>query len=275
MKFLKSLFNFYINSSMHVALAVVSLACLFFLEFNLEVDFKLLCFIFFGSITGYNFVKYAEVAGLHHKSLARNLRLIQIFSFFSFLALIGFAFQQDFSVILASGFLGLLTLLYALPVFKGNNLRSLAGLKIFIISLVWGGVVVLLPFFASFPEISITTLALDFFQKMIFVLVITLPFEIRDLAYDETGLGTLPQQFGIKKTKLLGSFLLILILILEILNGFQVLNFLPVLIVCIAAGMFLINSEKDQSKYFASFWVEALPILWLLLWLVTNYFFLP
>jgi hypothetical protein len=275
MKLLKPIFNFYINSSIHVALAVVSLACLFFLKFGFEIDQNLLWFIFFGSITGYNFVKYAEVAGLHHKSLAKNLRLIQIFSFFSFLGLVWFGFQQDFSVILASLILGLLTLLYALPVFKGNNLRSLAGAKIFIISLVWGGVVSILPFFSAGQEILISELLLDFLQKTIFVLVITLPFEIRDLSYDELGLGTLPQQLGIKNTKLLGSILLILVLLLEVWSGFQVLNFFPVLFTSFTAWLFLMNSEENQSRYFASFWVEALPIFWLGLWLGINYFFAP
>ena len=84
MKVLRRLFDFYINSSIHVALAVTSLVMVTLYEFELPLDFALVGFLFFGTITGYNFVKYAGVAGLHHRSLAKSLQAIQVFSFLCF-----------------------------------------------------------------------------------------------------------------------------------------------------------------------------------------------
>ena len=143
MNVLKNIFNFYINSSVHVALAVVSLAAVSIVKFNLEYDYNLLAFIFFASVTGYNFVKYAGIAKLHHLSLAKNLRLIQIFSFICFVVLIYFIFQQTKDVIIISSILGVFTALYALPLLGGDtNLRGISGIKIFIIAMVWAGATV-------------------------------------------------------------------------------------------------------------------------------------
>ena len=57
MQSLKRLFDFYINSSIHVALAVSSLVYITILEFHLKLDIEIILFVFFATITGYNFVK--------------------------------------------------------------------------------------------------------------------------------------------------------------------------------------------------------------------------
>ena len=69
MKFWKKAFDLYINSSFHVGLALVAFTLVTIMEFGLSPDFDLLMFVFFGTITSYNFVKYAGIAKLHHPSL--------------------------------------------------------------------------------------------------------------------------------------------------------------------------------------------------------------
>ena len=252
-----------------MALAVVALSYLTYLEYGLSPDLELLFFIFFGSITGYNFVKYAGLAKLHHRSLARNLKLIQIFSFLVFLGLVYFAFLQTWEVLVTSAFLGFLTLLYAAPVFTQNrNLRDLAGIKILIIALVWAGVAVILPMLDQ-PEIGFSDKVLLFLQRFLFVVVITLPFEIRDLEFDSEHLATIPQKIGIKKTRLLGWLLLLVILVLEFLKEeFQTVNFIALLGVSILTAAGLNLTKTVQSGYFAAFWIEALPIAWVILWFI-------
>ena len=61
MKSLSFLFNIYINSSIHVAFAVCSLVGITCLEYDINIAINLLGFVFFGTVTGYNFVKYATV----------------------------------------------------------------------------------------------------------------------------------------------------------------------------------------------------------------------
>ena len=87
MQVLKRLFDFYINSSIHVALAVCGLVWVTLLNFNVGADLDFLYFIFFATVTGYNFVKYFGLAKFHHRSLASWLKYIQIFSFLCFLGL--------------------------------------------------------------------------------------------------------------------------------------------------------------------------------------------
>ncbi|TRO65722.1 hypothetical protein [Christiangramia sabulilitoris] len=264
MKYFRNALDLYINSSLHVSLAVVAFTLITFLEHDLSFDLDLIFFIFFASITGYNFVKYAGIAKLHHLSLAKNLRLIQIFSMLCFFAMLYFCFKLKIEVIIATGILGLFTLLYSLPVFgQEKNLRSLPGIKIFIIALVWAGSTVFLPLINVEKFLGID-LIVDFIQRLILVIVLTLPFEIRDLNYDDESLGTIPQRIGVSQTKVFGSILLLLIFSSELFQkNFSSVEFSALFVVLIISGLLLWNSDRDQGKYFASFWVEALPILYL------------
>lgn len=274
MKYLKNAFDLYINSSIHVSLAVVSFTIISFWKYGLTLNSDLLFFIFFASITGYNFVKYAGIAKLHHLSLARNLRLIQIFSLGSFVALLFFAFQLPLRLWIANGILGLLTLFYAIPFLGGEkNLRSLPGLKIFIIAIVWAGCTVLLPLIEAERLLGFEEL-IDFFQRLSFVIVLILPFEIRDMEYDNRNLGTIPQKIGYNATKVFGTVLLGLVLIIELLqNNFTKTNFLSLFLVVIVTGIFLWKAKKRQAKYYCSFWVEMVPIIYLgVYWIMTHYF---
>jgi len=62
--------------------------------------------LFFGGVSGYNFVKYAEVAGLHHRSLTKSLRKIQIFSFICGVGLLISVFSLSREALLITFFLG-------------------------------------------------------------------------------------------------------------------------------------------------------------------------
>ncbi len=267
MKFLRWLFGFYINASIHVALAVSALAYITVWEWRIDTSTYLFLFVFFGSITGYNFVKYSKLAGMHHRSLAHSLRAIQILSFFSFGIVVFCLFNLPFKVLWITAIFGTFTFLYAAPFIRKKSLRSFSGFKIFVVGLVWAGVTVLVPF--GVTELSLTLdIWLTFLQRFLFVIVLTLPFEIRDLQYDLTNLRTLPQRLGIKKTKFYGLVLLTLSLSLErFKDTFNEPHFLSFLIVSLLAGLALMVSSKKQSRYFASFWVESIPIVWMIIFL--------
>ena len=264
MKFIKNLFDLYITSSLHVSLAILSFTLITFLQFTLPFDKNLILFIFFASITGYNFVKYAGVAKLHHMSLTKNLRLIQLFSFLCFLATVYFAFHLKPEVLIATGILGSFTLFYAVPFLgKTGNLRSLPTIKVFIIALVWAGTSFLLPLINAGTLLG-TELLIDFFQRFLFVLVLILPFEIRDLQFDNENLATIPQLLGVLQSKVFGTALLVLLFFIELLQrSIENQEFLVLSIVLLILGIFLWNSKRDQSLYYASFWVEAVPIIYL------------
>ena len=270
MQVLKQLLNFYINSSIHVGLAAFALTWVTLIQFELEYDANVLYFVFYASVTGYNFVKYFGVAKFHHRSLAGWLKAIQILSFVAFLALIYYAFMLKISTLILSTLLGLITFLYAIPILPQKyfiddqkNLRQISGLKVYVIALVWTFATVIVPLINNDVEIN-TDVIIVSVQRFCYVLVLMLPFEIRDLNYDSLKLSTIPQKIGIKKTKLIGVFLLMLFLMLDYfkdeLIGFEIL---ATLIITFITLLFLLFSNKNQSKYYSAFWVESLPIVWL------------
>ncbi len=175
MKVLNNIFDFYINASIHVAFAVYAFVRITEMYFNLPYDENLDYFIFYGTITGYNFVKYAGVAKLHHISLTDNLKIIQIFSFFCFLAMCYYASLIDFNTLLFTIPFSLLTILYAVPFLSGfaKNLRQISYLKIIVVALVWAGYTVLLPLFNAKQELDVSTLFFSI-QRFLFVIVLIL-----------------------------------------------------------------------------------------------------
>ncbi|WP_203293956.1 UbiA prenyltransferase family protein [Luteirhabdus pelagi] len=265
MRFISNLFQFYINSSIHVALAVLAFVGITLFEYDISVSNSFPWYIFLATITGYNFVKYAPVAGLHHRSLAQSLRVIQVFSFIAFLGLLCVSWLQPIPVLVGTFVLGLLTLLYAIPLLKNRSLRTIAGLKIFIVALVWAGSTVFLP--AVFGGIlNHLDVWISFIQRLLLVMVLTLPFEIRDLPYDKRTLGTIPQRMGVRTTKWLGTISIVLILLVEWMKESAAdVHFYYLIGICAITTIALWKASPKQSSYFASFWVEGIPILgWLL-----------
>lgn len=272
MRILKIIFDFYINSSIHVAIAVYAMSWITLKSFDLEYDENILYFNFYATITGYNFVKYFGLAKFHHRSLASWLKAIQIFSLICFLALGYYAFKLETITLIWIGALGVVTFLYAIPFLpkhifldQQQNLRSISGLKVYIIAIVWSGVTVFLPLlnndYAITYDVGITA-----FQRFLFVIVLMLPFEIRDMKYDSLKLSTIPQQIGIKKTKAFGLLILVVFFLLEYLKDDINLNFLIAqTIIIIITALFVLMAFKNQRKYYSEFWVEGIPILWLIM----------
>jgi hypothetical protein len=278
MTWLRQLFNFYINASIHVALSVVALTWITLIEYHIPHDTAVLYFVFFSSITGYNFVKYSGIAKFHHRRLATWLKAIQVFSFFCFLFLCYYTFQLDtVSLIYIFGF-ALITFFYAIPLLPRrlfvdhkHNLRSISGLKVYVIALVWTGVTVFLPLINNHYLLDMDCVITGI-QRFLFIIALMVPFEIRDLQYDSLKLATLPQQIGVKRTKIVGVLLLIAFFCLEFFkNNVTWYSFLTLCIVTLITMVYLVFAKKEQSAYYSSFFVEGLPILWLLIYLFFDY----
>lgn len=260
----KKILDIYINSSIHVALAVISLVSITALHHNIRPDFHLLLFIFFGTVSGYNFVKYSGVVKMYHRNLTKSLEIIRLITFLCIIGLFISLFLIPLKTLLWAGGFGLLTLLYALPVFsRQRNLRSFSGLKIFVIAFVWAGVTVILPLSPS-KNVIFEAPVIEFVQRFLLVLVWILPFEIRDLKFDLQQLGTIPQRVGVTRTKIFGVVLLLFLVGLEFLkNTASIETILALSLTAIVSLVLVWKSKENQSQYFAAFWVEGIPLLWL------------
>lgn len=272
MTLLRQLFNFYINASIHVALSVFSLTWITLIEYQVPYDANVLFFVFFSSVTGYNFVKYFGIAKFHHRSLATWLKAIQVFSFFSFLLLCYYTLKLNtVSLMYILGF-ALITFFYAIPLLPKHlfvdhkhNLRSVSGLKVYLIALVWSGVTVFLPLINNHYAID-AGVVITGIQRFLFIIALMLPFEIRDLRYDSLKLATIPQKIGVRWTKIMGILLLICFCFLEFFKKNLTLHYRIILCaITIITMVFVMFSKKDQGAYYSSFFVEGLPVLWLMM----------
>ena len=278
MEVLKRIFNFYLNSSIHVALAACSLAWITLIELTIEYDKYLLSFIFFATITAYYFVKYFGIVKFHHRSLASWLKAIQIFSFIAFLSMCYYLLKLETETLMVIIILGIITFFYAIPIMvpkkylfdDHKNLRQVSGLKVYLIALIWMFTTVLLPLLNNDGFMSSDGVIISV-QRFCYVLVLMLPFEIRDLNYDSLKLATIPQKIGVKKTKIIGVVLLSAFLILEFFKDeLQEKSIIAIVIITVITLLFLLWSNKNQSKYFSAFWVEGLPVIWLLILLLLG-----
>ena len=264
MGWLSRIFNFYLDASIHVAFAVISLLLITNLYLNILPDKHLILFIFFGTIPSYNFIKYGVEAKGYILVKNSYHKQIQIFSLI-LLALAGYHFFfLSYTVWFICFVLAILIGLYALPVTpRHKNLRKLGILKVMLVALVWTGTTVIIPLISSSISFS-WDICLLILQRFILILILLIPFEIRDLENDELHLKTIPQRIGVSKTKNLGLFLsLIFYAITFLKDDLSRLEIMGNTILFLILIIMLLMTHRNQSKYFASFFVESIPICWL------------
>ena len=264
MKYLKYLFDFYLDASVHVAAAVLALYFVTIDILGVQGNYFLALFMAMSTIVCYNFVKYGVEAKKYVIVSNRYHQLIQIFSFICFAILVYCAINLSFELLRAIAALTVLAALYAIPVLpNAHNLRSLGVLKIFVVALVWTGFTAALPIMdASLPMGWDTTILLV--QRFLLVLVLMLPFEVRDMRFDDPAMKTIPQRIGLKKTKLLGYVLTGLYFLLAFIkDDVTQAEIFQRLLVALALVWAVHQTKEKRSRYFASFWVEAIPLFWL------------
>ena len=272
MKLLYRIFDFYIDTSVHVALAVFALLHITAITLKINTDQNLIYAVFFGTITVYNFIKYGVEAKKYVLVTNRYHKTIQFFSFISFGCSLYFALSLSVNVWIGFGILLFITGLYALPVLpKAKNLRSLGVFKIFLVALVWAGTTVFLSVLSVGREIS-WNVYIEGLQRFLLVLILLIPFEIRDMKYDAPELKTLPQRYGVDNVKIFGALATGVFFFLTFLkNGVGEMEAINKGVLFLVLGVLMFVTKNKQGKYFASFWVEAIPVFWWgLVWILSD-----
>ncbi|MDT0607897.1 hypothetical protein [Croceitalea rosinachiae] len=267
MKLFKHIFNFYLDASIHVGLAVVSFYFISVKTLETSTNTALIGFLFFGTIVCYNFIKYGVEAKKYLIISNPYHRLIQAFSFLSFFGAMYFLIYLKTELWIVIVCLVLVSALYAIPFLpRAKNLRSLCGMKTYLVALVWMGCTVLLPVKDEGLPLTWDIVVL-MIQRVLVVLILLMPFEIRDLRYDDFNLKTLPQRIGVKKTKSVTYFLIIIYVGLVFLkDGLSNMIVIGELAIGVLLFYAIKLTREKQPRYFASFWVELLPIMFLGIW---------
>lgn len=130
-------------------------------------------------------------------------------SFLAFCMLLYSLFHVQFYTVVFLGFIGVVSLMYSLPLFrfhgKRGGLRQVPGLKLFHIAVVWSLSSVGLPVVELWAEgFAVDWIVANYLGilKILFLLICTLPFDIRDMEQDSYyHLRTIPNIIGEQRAK--------------------------------------------------------------------------
>ncbi|WP_284651687.1 hypothetical protein [Flavobacterium terrisoli] len=265
MRYLKQLLDFYINSSIHIGLALFSLTYVTTLSNDLCKHITYPCCVFFGTIIGYNFLKYFEVFQKGNFSLKKYFWILVV----TLLAVFGYLFF----VIRMVDSIKIQLLIAAGMVLVYPFLRKFGVIKMFWVSFVIAYLTAFV-FINALPGFE-GNIGLEFFKRFVFVSALMIPFEIYDSQHDDKTLNTLPQKLGIANAKKVGYLLLLLFVVLEILNfnsndNDKIQYLVIAIVIAIFVAIALRFSTLERSKYYTSFWAESIPILWFALLLAFS-----
>ena len=227
---IRKIIDLFLYSNVYIAVAAVALTAqtqlILFGEFELDT---LSVLVFFATMFIYashrlvglfSVKKFLKEGRFHIINTYKNH--IWIYTGIAVIGLIYAFFQVSFRVQLALVLPGLISLSYVIPFLglKKNRklrLRDLNWIKIFLIAIVWAYVTVILPIIeirsVSWSDVLI------FVERAVFIFMITLPFDIRDLKVDQyNNVKTIPAVYGIPFTMKLVFTSLIFLLILASAN---------------------------------------------------------
>jgi len=271
MNAIKNLFWIYIYGSMHVGLSVLALVLMTNHMFHLPFNLAVAVFAYCGTMFSYNFMKYDGLFRVK-RSAGKKIKFLVFLSTIAFFAAgISFFFLERITQITALVFFAL-TALYTVPFFPNTkNLRNWSGVKIYIVALCWAGITLVLPLINA-HELLTSDVYLKFTQRFMLIIILILIFEIIDLKEDDPHLKTIPQQIGVRRTKILNLCFLVPLFLLEFLRikiDYQqiVANF----IMALTTALFTIFASPQRSKYYTLFWVESIPIFWLGVVVLVSY----
>ena len=285
--FIKRLFYFFLFSNIFLGLCVTSLVFeTYFILFHQIPELKYPFFLFCSTLTLYCFHRiYRFDFNADHDQLSeRHIWIkenrILFFTVFA-LAIIGILISILF-------FISLKTVLYLSPIAAASfaytvhciptskgwiRLRDVPGIKIITISLVLGLTTVLLPVFIQ-DDLSLIKrpeVIMVFLRRVLFIFAITIPFDIRDVDYDEAqGTRTIPVVYGIAMAKIIAIIALFIFFISAVVQYFLIPNSNPYysISLSISTGMsilaILLTNEKRKDVYY-SFFVEGMMLLQCLL----------
>lgn len=286
---IKALARFLVFSNLYVAILLSSLTWATYLLHGWRPYLAYIAAVFFGSLVLYNFHRIYKSGQTHahppselHLWARDNRQLI--IALIAIGALGGLAVLPFLSWRMALLIVpaGCLSLWYTVPFLPWKHqllrLRDIPFLKPLCIAFVVSYLTLLVPVLGLMPVNALQpeTFFL-FFERMLFLTVITIPFDVRDAVYDASeGLRTLPVVFGFRKSlaiafSILGMWAILLSLHAMLYNHVRIVTFNFLLLSATAFSLLLLR--PDRGAWFYSIAFEGLIGLYFLLALLTGHFF--
>ena len=260
----KLLFDYYINSSLHVSFCVICYIISINLINQIQVNWEDIAFVFFTTFFSYNFIKFNELLTSTNKPVSILLKSFFLKALISLVISLYLFFNLSSSKQIFVVIISIVTVLYTIPLISNYTLRDNPILKILSVAFCWTMLIVIFPFFGVLDFVNIA-----YYSLLIFCLVTAqmIPFEIRDMLKDKDLVKTIIHNYGIKYSKNIGYFVLIIALLFTMITGYLTENLVfknSILFIILITAILVNFSREKQNKYYSSFIVESVPIYWLI-----------
>ena len=278
MNFINTSIRFLIFSNIYVSFSASILA---YLSFSLRnsSNFNFVFFVFFSKLFLYNFnrlkKKSIDLQKKRNHFIEKNYKSLILFTLVTLiisLTLFNFVKWPNWIIFL----LMIISILYSIDIKFKNKIilrkfRNIPYIKIFLISFTWSCITDLIPSLIIENKINYNTLI----QRFLFVISITIPFDIRDKNIDSNYLKTLPQIFGKNKSLLISIFLIFVCEVLVFyqfffLKSISLKNFLVIYFSYEISIVLIYIYDKIQKNFFMDFTYDGLPIIMGLLFFLSN-----
>lgn len=269
MKF-KQILEYYLNYDFHVSISVVALISITYLTYNINIDLGFVAFGFVATNLAYRFIRLADQnkkIGFSSISQIEKSDFLVLFFATFYVSIYLIIKPEQFALLVL---IVILSIIYIIPIIKFKSkwigLREFPFFKIFYIAFVWS------LFTHIFPVLNLTSewFSIGLLRRFIFIIALTIPFDIRDYEVDKDIIYTIPHKIGINKSKIFGILLIIVNII--VIMAFEDIskNSLIEIFVMIITAIMIYYSDIVKSKYYVTFWIESIPICWLIILLVLS-----
>ncbi len=221
------------HSNGYVSIPILAITMATYLTVgSYHFDWNYVAFLFFSTLFLY---PLHRLAGLRltlpleysqaQKSVKKTPQIARTSLVIGFIGTTFFAFQLSKEIFQFLIPLGVISITYSLPLIPTQSgwkrLRDIPGIKIYAISIVVTLTTSTIPLLLL-HQFGISDLILLGFQRLLFILAITIPFDVRDIRIDQKwSLKTIPILFGKERALKLSIALLV---IASLLTGIQYLN---------------------------------------------------
>ena len=236
-------------------------------------NFEILFLLFFATFISYNFQRIVFHIKFNKSQLSSWYnsckKVIYFLLGFSLLMFVYFFLKLKLRTQLIVFFISLISFLYPF------GLRTIPFLKIFLISFSWSISTVSLIYFENNLLID-CGFYLEILSRCFFIIGITIPFDIRDLQYDNKRLKTIPIVFGVSHSRNIALLFLALYILITFYLHFYIqfnLNYLLASFFCFIYSFYLVNKANvKKGSFYYSFWLESCSVSLLIFLIITSLF---
>ena len=271
---IRKIIELIIYGNIWVSLGAVALTLNTFLVMDWAIKGDLLLLVFFATILSYCFQRIMRhtsgtlINSTRHQWIYNNKKYLYSLIIIScgisgylFFTLFTFYELLYFSPLIA------IALFYAVKVFS-KSLRDIPFIKIILIALSWAAVTVLIPAYIN-EGLDANDIWILFILNFIYIFALVIPFDIRDLDFDEPEKKTIPQLIGLMAAKQTAITLLVVCGLISFVLLKEAVFLVPVYLVSIIV-LFQVNERKKELFY--AYGIDGLILLFpFSTWIVKSY----